>query len=214
MKKDITFCPNDAVANVVGVDVSMNYLITATDSKNKTLFIGGRHIKNKKAKFQRTRKSLQQRQTPSSRRRLKRIGNRENRWQNDLNHQTAKALVEFTDKSSLIVLEDLSGIRISTERVKRNNRYYSVSWAFADLRRNIEYKAKLAGIQTLAVDPKYISQRCPRCGHTDKSNRSKKLHTFKCNSCGYTTNDDRVGSLNLRQIGIEYRHAVSSQAGS
>ena len=87
VKKQLPQCPADAVINIVGADVGMNYLITATDSKNRVLFVGGRHIKNKKASFQRTRKSLQQRKTPSSRRRLKQIGNRENRWQQNVNHQ-------------------------------------------------------------------------------------------------------------------------------
>lgn len=171
-------------------------------------------MKNKKAQFQRTRKSLQQRQTPSSRRRLKKIGGRENRWQQDVNHRVAKALVAFAGKNSLIVLEDLTGIRTATERVKRSNRYYSVSWAFADLRSKVEYKAQLLGVQVIAVDPKHTSQKCPKCGHAEKANRDKKTHTFSCKSCSYTTNDDRVGSLNLRQKGIEYRHAVSCKAGS
>lgn len=175
------------------------------------LFINGRQVKTKKAQFQRARKALQQRQSPSSRRRLKQIGNRENRWQHDLNHCTAKALVNFAGKNSLIVLEDLTGIRSATERVRRKDRYYSVSWGFLDLRNKIEYKAKLAGIQTLAVDPRYTSQKCPKCGHTERANRDKKRHMFTCKSCGYSSNDDRIGALNLRQMGIEYRYAVSSQ---
>jgi IS605 OrfB family transposase len=192
----------------------MNYLAVAVDSKDKTLFVNGREIKNKKASFKRTRKSLQQRRTPSSRRRLKKIGNRENRWQQDVNHQTAKALVEFAGNNSLIVLENLTGIRSATERVRRRDRYYSVSWGFADLRSKIEYKAKLKGIKTLAVDPRHTSQKCPICGHTKRGNRNKKTHTFCCRSCGYTSNDDRIGALNLRQTGTEYRHAVSAKAGS
>lgn len=214
IKKDFEICSNDSIINVVGVDVGMNYLVTAIDSNDKTLFIGGRHIKNKKAQFKRIRKSLQQRKTPSSRKRLRKIGSRENRWQQDVNHQTAKALVEFAGTSSLIVLEDLTGIRSATERVKRKNRYYSVSWAFFDLRSKIEYKATLAGNQTIAVDPKYTSQKCPKCGHTERSNRDKKKHSFTCKSCNYQSNDDRIGAMNLRQMGIEYRHAVSTQASS
>jgi len=212
VKKEFAICPNNDIINVVGVDVGMNYLVTAIDSNNKTLFVGGRYIKNKKAQFKRIRKSLQQKKTPSSRRRLRKIGNRENRWQQDVNHQTAKALVEFAGSNSLIVLEDLKGIRSATERVKRQDRYYSVSWAFLDMRSKIEYKSMLAGNQTIAVDPRYTSQKCPKCGHTERSNRNKKKHSFTCKSCGYQSNDDRIGAMNLRQMGIEYRHAVSSQA--
>ncbi|WP_196607131.1 RNA-guided endonuclease InsQ/TnpB family protein [Pectinatus frisingensis] len=211
VKKDIETCKEQEVTNIVGIDVGMNFIATAIDSSDKMLFIGGRHMKNTKAEYKRTRKSLQLRQTSSARRRLKKIGDRENRWQQDLNHKAAKALVTFAGKNSLIVIEDLTGIRSATEKVIRKNRSYSVSWAFLDLRNKIEYKAKLAGIQTIAVDPKYTSQKCPICGHTEKTNRDKKKHRFCCKSCGYQSNDDRIGAINLRQKGIEYRHAVSSQ---
>ena len=214
IKKEYEPCKDTEITNIVGVDVGMNYLAVAVDSKDKALFINGRPIKNKKASFKRTRKSLQEKRTASSRRRLKKIGRRENRWQQDVNHQVAKALVEFAGNNSLLVLEDLTGIRNATERVRRRDRYYAVSWAFADLRRKIEYKAKLKGIKTLAVDPRHTSQKCPICGHIEKSNRNKKTHTFCCRSCRYTSNDDRVAALNLRQMGIKYRHAVSAQAGS
>ena len=210
VKKEVEICQDKEITNIVGIDVGMNYIATAVNSSNNMLFIGGRHMKNIKSEYKRTRKSLQQRQTPSARQRLKKIGNRENRWQQDINHKVAKALVNFAGENSLLVLEDLTGIRNATEKVKRRNRYYSVSWAFFDLRNKIEYKAKLAGVKTIAVDAKYTSQKCPLCGHTEKGNRNKKTHTFCCKSCGYQSNDDRIGAMNLRQKGIEYRHAVSA----
>ena len=76
VKKKINICSNDNITKVVGVNVGMNYLITAADNDNKMLFVNERDIKNKKAQFQRARKTLQSTQTPSSRRRLKKIGNR------------------------------------------------------------------------------------------------------------------------------------------
>ncbi|MED0677679.1 transposase [Aneurinibacillus thermoaerophilus] len=212
VKKEIPDIDETSVKNVVGVDMGMNFLVTAIDSKDRMLFVGSRHIKNKKAQYKRIRKQLQQRQTPSARRRLKKIGNRENRFQTDLNHKVSKALIRFAGKNSLIALEDLTGIRSATTRVKRKNRYYSVSWAFHQLRFFIEYKAKRAGIKVIAFDPKYTSQKCPKCGHTEKVNRNKKTHTFSCKTCQYTSNDDRIGAMNLRTKGIEYLHNVSVQA--
>jgi putative transposase len=66
--------------------------------------------------------------------------------------------------------------------------------------------------QVIAVDPEHTSQQCPKCGHTEKANRNKKIHLFCCKSCGYQSNDDRIGAMNLRQKGIEYRHGVSASA--
>ena len=48
------------------------------------------------------------------------------------------------------------------------------------------------------------SQCCPVCGHTEKSNRNKKIHLFTCKNCGYQSNDDRIGAMNLYRMGINY----------
>ncbi|HZK83451.1 MAG TPA: zinc ribbon domain-containing protein, partial [Desulfosporosinus sp.] len=59
------------------------------------------------------------------------------------------------------------------------------------LRQMIEYKAVLNHSLTIAVDPRYTSQKCPQCGHTEKANRDKKNHIFTCKNCTYTSNDDQ-----------------------
>lgn len=66
---------------------------------------------------------MQQVKTPSSRKRLKAIGSRENRWMNDINHCVSKALVENNPKHTLFVLEDLTGVRNTTEKVCLKHRY-------------------------------------------------------------------------------------------
>lgn len=93
-----------------------------------------------------------------------------------MNHCVSKALVENNPKHTLFVLEDLSGIRNATERVKTKDRYVSVSWSFYDLEQKLIYKAKQNQSSVIKVDPRYTSQCCPVCGHTEKSNRNKKIH--------------------------------------
>ena len=122
----------------------------------------------------------------------------------DINHQVSKALVENNPKHTLFVLEDLSGIRNATERVKTKYRYVSVSWSFYDLEQKIIYKAKQNQSSVIKVDPRYTSQCCPCCGHIEKSNRNKKIHLFTCKKCGYKSNDDRIGAMNLYRMGINY----------
>ena len=138
------------------------------------------------------------------RRRIKAIGSRENRWMQDVNHQVSKALVESNPKYTLFVLEDLSGVRSVTERVRTKDRYVSVSWSFYDLEQKLIYKAKQNRSLVLKVDPRYTSQCCPVCGHIEKANRNKKIHLFACKNCGYKSNDDRIGAMNLYRMGINY----------
>ncbi len=192
------------ICNVVGIDRGINFVVATYDSKHKSGFVSGKSIKQKRAHYSKLRKKLQMRQTPSARRRIKAIGQRENRWMQDVNHQVSKALVESNPKHTLFVLEDLSGVRNATERVRTKDRYVSVSWSFYDLEQKLTYKAKQNQSTVIKVDPRYTSQCCPVCGHIEKANRNKKIHLFACKNCGYKSNDDRIGAMNLYRMGINY----------
>ena len=168
------------ICNVVGIDRGINFVTATYDSKHRSGFISGRAIKQKRAHYSELRRQLQIRQTSSARRRLKAVGQRENRWMQDVNHRVSKALVEQNPRHTLFVREDLTVVRKSTERIRLKHRYVSVSWAFYDLEQKLKYKAKAKGSMVINVDPRYTSQTCPVCGHTEKANRSKKIHLFCC----------------------------------
>lgn len=192
------------ICNVVGIDRGINFVIATYDSKHKSGFVSGKAIKQKHAKYKKVRQQLQQRKTKSARKRLKKIGQRENRWMQDINHCITKALTEQNPKHTLFVLEDLTGIRQATEKIRLKDRYVSVSWAFYDLEQKLIYKAKKHQCSVIKVNPAYTSQSCPVCGHTERANRNKKIHLFCCRNCGYQSNDDRIGAMNLYRMGIEY----------
>ena len=210
VSKEIPELENAEISNITGVDLGVNFLAVSYNSKGKTKFFDGRKIKHKRAKFKNQRKALQKKKTASSRRKLKRVGQRENRWMQDVNHQVSKALVENSPGKTLFVLEDLTGIRNATKKVRLEHRYVFVSWAFYDLRRKLEYKAALNNQKVIAVNPKYTSQTCPKCGHISRNNRNKKLHTFCCKNCGYAGNDDRVAAMNLHRKGLNYLSSESA----
>lgn len=191
------------ISVVVGIDRGIRKIAVAYDGM-KTVTYSGKSVKYRHAKYAAVRKSLQQRGTPSARRRLKRIGHRENGWMRDLNHCISKALVAAHPFGTLFVLEDLEGIRGATERVKAKDRYVSVSWSYYDLELKLLYKAALAGQRVVKVDPSYTSQRCPACGKIDSHSRNKQKHSYCCTGCGYRSDDDRIGAMNLYQLGLEY----------
>ena len=201
---DIEESNTSDICNVVGIDRGINFVVATYGSKHKSGFVSGKTIKQKRAHYSKLRKELQMRQTPSARRRIKAIGQRENRWMQDVNHCVSKALVENNPKHTLFVLEDLSGVRNATERVRTKDRYVSVSWSFYDLEQKLTYKAKQNQSTVIKVNPRYTSQCCPVCGHIEKANRDKKIHLFTCKNCGYKSNDDRIGAMNLYRLGINY----------
>lgn len=193
---------------IIGVDRGMNFLAVATNQDDKAMFFKGRSIKNKKAKFVRQRKELQRKGTRSAKRKLKKLAGRENRFMTNVNHQVANEIIKFAKKSGnkpCIVLEDLTNINLRTT-VRLGNRYWRFSWAFAQLESFIRYKAMAEMIPVLLVSPKYTSQKCPKCGHTEKANRDQQHHRFCCKACHYQLNDDLSSARNIRDRGIEVCH--------
>ena len=77
---------------VVGIDLGIRNTAVTYDGK-RTGFCKGTKLKEKRALYKETRQSLQRRNTPSSRRRLRAIGRRESRYVSNENHKLAKTLV-------------------------------------------------------------------------------------------------------------------------
>ena len=200
------------IRQVVGIDLGKNFLATTYDSHGKTAFIKGKKIKNKRERYRRIRKQLQQKNTPSAKKRLKEISNRENRWITNMNHCVSKALITKYGENTLFVVEDLCDFshKDNGERILHHTN--CLSWPFYQLRQMLEYKANMNQSKVIAVEPKYTSLTCPKCGHTEKANRNKKLHLFDCETCHYKSNDDRIAAINLQLCGIEYIVAVTEIA--
>ena len=200
--REVPDLPEGSPVTVVGVDRGLRFHAVTHDGKH-TKFYSGREAAKVRARYKSTRSSLQKCGTPSSRRRLKRIGSRESRWMHDRNSCIAKTLVSDLESGSVIVLEDLSGVRSATEVVKRKDRYLTVSWPYYDLQMQIEYKAAAKGIMVIYVNPAHTSQTCPHCGNIDKNARHRDRHEYVCPKCGFRTNDDRAAAMNIRARGME-----------
>ena len=194
------------INKIVGIDRGIVNLLCAADSTGKTTFSSGRAVQKKRDNFARLRHELQSRNTHSARKKLKRIEQRENRWMTDVNHVLSKALVERYGAGTLYVIEDLEGVSFSEENLCRKSsksRRNLRSWAFFQFEQFLVYKAEEQGSYVLKVPAKYTSQRCPKCGVIDKEQRHHDEHEYRCR-CGFRTNDDRVGALNLLYLGERF----------
>ena len=198
----------DSTQHVVGLDRGLRFLVTAYDEKGKVRFFDGKRAVRTRRKFKRLRQQLQCKGTKSAKRRLKKIGQRENRWMTDLNHQLSKTLVDYYGPNTLFVIENLTGVRHVTEKVRKDRRYEQVSWAFFQLSQFLTYKAHLNGCEVVQVAANYTSQRCPKCGRIRRANRDHDLHLYYCDRCGYSSNDDRIGAMNIQLLGTQYVSGV------
>ena len=75
------------------------------------------------------------------------------------------------------------------------------SWAFFQLRAFIAYKAQVAGVRLVLVNPAYTSQTCSRCGHCEKANR-KSQAKFLCVACGYACHADLNAAVNIGRAAV------------
>jgi len=144
-------------------------------------------------------------------RKLKALSGRERRFKANENHRISKRIVEkATDTKRGIGLEDLTDIRERT-RFRKAQRDKMSKWSFAELRGFIEYKAKLAGVPVIAVDPRDTSRTCPECGHIDKGNRPVRA-LFMRLSCGHFDHADVVGATNIACAAkVAWREVAESQ---
>jgi putative transposase len=210
VNKEIEETPIEHYNNIIGIDLGQNFIATVYDSYGYTKFYKGRYLKDIRAKYKHLRKQLCKKGTHNAHNKIYSINQRESRFMTDINHQISKSIVDQAKKyKSIIIMEDLTGIKLSC-KVKKENRYYRVSWAFEELQRFIEYKAIQAGLKVIYVNPKYTSQTCPICGHTHKDNRNRILHLFKCKACKYTLNDDLIGAKNIQHKGYDERITLTT----
>lgn len=206
------------VKQVVGIDRGLRFLETVYDSSQKTSFESGKQILCKRDSFDRVRAELQAKGTRSAKRALKRISGRENRWMSDVNHCLSKALVDRYGSGTLYVLEDLEEVSTDERNFHSKKQTHDLrNWAFYDLENKLTYKAHETGSEVLKVDAAYTSQRCPHCGRIHKENRHHDTHYYVCDKCGFKTNDDRVGAMNIWLLGTlwvsgEERPSFKSEA--
>ena len=167
----------------VGVDLGINNIAVCSDNT----FWQSSHFKVVKGKYQYLRSKIQSKGTRSAKRKLQTLSGRERRFQKDVNHQIANWIV--SKQFDVIALEDLTHIRNGTKNKKLGK------WSFAELRQIIEYKAIAIGKKVVAIDPRYTSRTCSRCGFQKKENRNGR--TFKCKSCGFQIDADLNASRNI-----------------
>jgi putative transposase len=176
----------------LGVDLGIVNLATDSDGTTYT----GKAVRAVRYRNRQLRARLQSKGTKSARRLLRKRRRRESRFARDVNHVISKAIVREAEGTGRgIKLEDLSGIR-GRVTVRTAQRADAHSWAFHQLRQFIAYKARLAGVQMVLVDPRNTSRECPECGHLSKRNRPSR-DVFCCQRCGLAGPADHIAARNI-----------------
>ena len=176
---------------VMGIDLGIKCPAVSYISDGNVKFYGnGRKNKYMRRHYAYLRRKLQKAKHPEA---VKRINDKEQRIMKDIDHKLSHDIIEtaVAHNVTVIKMEQLANIRSAT-RTSRKNNHSLHAWSFYRLAMYIEYKAKLAGIKVLYVNPAYTSQKCPECGHVHHAND----RDYRCR-CGYHTHRDLLGARNI-----------------
>ncbi len=191
---DLPTPPPIEPVGVLGVDLGITEI--ATDSEGNQY--SGSVVKAVRQRVKEHRRQLRRRNSRSAYKRLQKTCRRQSRFVKNSNHVISKELVQRASVSQkAIALEDLSGIRERASVLGRQMRWLLGNWAFDQLRQFVAYKAEVAGIPVVFVDPRNTSRTCHQCGHCAKENR-KSQAKFLCLNCGLDMNADANGALNIK----------------
>ena len=183
---------------VLGVDLGVAQI--AVDSEGNAYT--GKDVEDYRVRTQTLRSALQSCGTRSAKRHLKRISRKESNYRRTKNHQISRKIVDLAKvRRCSIALENLKGIRQRTRLVRKTQRARMSGWAFSQLLQFLTYKAAMAGVSIILIDPRNTSRACSRCGHCEKANRKSQAE-FKCNSCGFQLNADENAALNIKAKGF------------
>lgn len=199
---DLPTDPTGKTPKVIGVDLGRRDIATTSSGKSWS----GKQIQSIRDRYSKVRANVQSKRTRNSRRLLRRLSGRERRFQEWLNHNISKQLVqEAKQLNAALAFEDLTNIRESLNQKPRNKteRRRTNNWAFYQLRLFVGYKANIVGVPVVFVPPAYTSQTCSRCGHIHqvwgKSYRNGK--SFKCGHCGFEHDADINAAINIAALG-------------
>ncbi|HZS91080.1 MAG TPA: transposase [Chloroflexota bacterium] len=197
--------PLTEATEVLGVDLGRRDIAATSDGNT----FSGAEVTRVRDRFARNRSRRSRnasKGTRSSRRRAralqKRLSGRERRFQRHVNHVTSKAIVQKAQAPGrAMALENLTGIRERTNALPRSReeRRRSNSWAFAQLRCFLTYKARAAGVPLVLVDPAYTSQICHCCLHLGERN-GKVFHCVNPR-CGFRGDADINGASMIALMG-------------
>ncbi len=167
---------------VMGVDLGVVHpaYLAVNDGPERSLIGDGDAFQKQRDVFRRRFKELQRCQLTQGGHGRKHktkateiLRGKERNWVQTENHRISREIVNLA-----IQMENLKGFGKNSEgEVETKHKRLLGRWSYFELQKNIEYKAQMAGIKVVYVNPAYTSQTCHVCGK--KGDRTER-DTFIC----------------------------------
>jgi putative transposase len=135
-----------------------------------------------------------------------RYGNRRRGRINQILHKTSKNIVkELKENKQEIAFEKLTFIRRLYQKGNgKGNNYRGKmnAWSFAEIKRQIKYKAEWEGIKVIELsskDTRYTSSLCHECGKRTQYDKLTRL--MSCDDCHLVIDRDVLAAINIAKKG-------------
>ena len=181
--------------NCIGVDLGERRFAVTSDG----IMFNDKEYNSRRRKIRYLKRFLQKKGTKSANRHKHKLSNREQNQSTDMCRRMANAIIGSTD-SSLIVIEDLSGIKQKTAKTKegfkkKNHNRRIGQVPFYKFKQILSYKALLAGKRVETVSPFMTSQTDCTTGKKDGVRKNRR---FYCKN-GTVLDADWNGAVNIAQ---------------
>jgi len=198
--------PASAIALDTNEDSLDGLIASGREARLITIPLGG--VRQVQATHFRRRRCLARKKAQDrgvARRLLEREGRRErNRVRQRLHRVTKSLVASAKDRRAAIVLENLT-LHGAGGRSRRLNRRLS-SWPRREIHRQIEYKAALAGVPIIKVNPAWTSKTCPVCGARRRDRVGK---VFVCLMCDWEMDRQINAGLNILKSALASNEALA-----
>ncbi len=126
---------------------------------------------------------------------------------NRILHHASKMIVQQAKNRDFgIVMERLTGLRKLYRRGNGQRRWYRGrmnSWSYAELQRQIEYKARWEGLPVIYVHPRGTSAKCSICG-SRMARIPEENRLLNCPSCRVSVDRDVNAARNILARGVRF----------
>jgi len=180
-----------------------------TDGENARIFtltLGG--VRQVQLTHARRRRRLARKKAYDARVRrrvLRREGFRERNRVRQRLHSVTKSLVrKAKTASSVIILENLAFAHPRGGFRRMKQRF--ATWPYGEIHRQIVYKAAVAGVPVIKVNPAWTSKTCPACGALRRDRVGKD---FVCLVCDWEMDRQHNAALNILKSALASNEALA-----
>ena len=214
---DVPALPLVPTGRQVGIDLGITNIVATSDGRQ----IPGEHFGSKtrhKLAVAQRRLATKQRGSARRRRQVEVVAQLHRKVANQRKNTAHQLSREIVNAYDFIVLEKLTITNMvrapkakpdpndpgaylpngAAAKAALNRSIHDAGWG--TLTSLLSYKAESAGRVVVTVDPRYTSQRCAECGHTEAANRVSQA-VFRCCSCGHGDHADVNAARNILRAG-------------